>query len=86
MILQNFVPHPKYYGAEVADIADEAALEQVGGAGDPSGGAPLSLREFPPDGSPALPLATEEAPTLQGLPPSACQLGEPGWRSTTSSG
>jgi FO synthase len=25
VILQNFVPHPKYYGAEVADIADEAA-------------------------------------------------------------
>src|SRR4029077_1058947 len=22
IILQNFVPHPKYYGAEVADIAD----------------------------------------------------------------
>src|SRR3954451_16880060 len=25
IILQNFVPHPKYYGREVADIADEAA-------------------------------------------------------------
>jgi FO synthase len=25
VILQNFVPHPKYYGREVADIADEAA-------------------------------------------------------------
>jgi FO synthase len=24
VILQNFVPHPRYYGAEVADIADEA--------------------------------------------------------------
>jgi FO synthase len=28
VILQNFVPHPRYYGAEVADIADEAALER----------------------------------------------------------
>jgi FO synthase len=25
MILQNFVPHPDYYGREVADIADESA-------------------------------------------------------------
>ena len=24
MILQNFVPHPRYYGAEPAEIADEA--------------------------------------------------------------
>ena len=25
VILQNFVPHPRYYGPEVADIADEAS-------------------------------------------------------------
>ena len=25
VILQNFVPHPRYYGQEVADIADDAA-------------------------------------------------------------
>jgi FO synthase len=25
VILQNFVPHPRYYGAEVAEIADESA-------------------------------------------------------------
>ena len=25
VILQNFVPHPRYHGQEVADIADEAA-------------------------------------------------------------
>ncbi len=42
VILQNFVPHPRYYGAEVADIADEAARERWGGAGDPSAG--LGLR------------------------------------------
>ncbi len=63
VILQNFVPHPRYYGAEVADIADEAALERWGGAGDPSGGArrrnedggtkAVLPREFPPEGSPA---------------------------------
>jgi FO synthase len=31
IIIQNFVPHPKYYGREVADIADEAARERWGG-------------------------------------------------------
>jgi FO synthase len=36
VILQNFVPHPRYYGAEVADIADEAARERWGEGGDPS--------------------------------------------------
>ena len=25
VILQNYVPHPRYYGEEVADIADDAA-------------------------------------------------------------
>ncbi len=48
VILQNFVAHPKYYGQEVADIADDAARErwQTAGvqsgvtAGVPSGGAP----------------------------------------------
>jgi FO synthase len=63
VILQNFVAHPKYYGAEVADIADEAARERWGGDGDPSVGAPQrsqgegsvaeSLREFPSEGSPS---------------------------------
>ena len=38
VILQNFVPHPRYYGREVADIADEASRRRWG-AGDPSGGA-----------------------------------------------
>ncbi|HSD22771.1 MAG TPA: 5-amino-6-(D-ribitylamino)uracil--L-tyrosine 4-hydroxyphenyl transferase CofH [Solirubrobacterales bacterium] len=28
VILQNFVPHPRYYGAEVADIADAASRER----------------------------------------------------------
>jgi len=39
VILQNFVPHPRYYGAEVADIAAEASRERWAGAedeGDPS--------------------------------------------------
>ena len=63
VILQNFVPHPRYYGAEVADIADEAARERWGADGDPSAGAPHRelregtevelLREFPSEGSPS---------------------------------
>ncbi len=30
VILQNFVPHPRYYGAEVAEIANEASKERWG--------------------------------------------------------
>ena len=37
VILQNFVPHPRYYGREVADIADEAAKERWSGDGSPLG-------------------------------------------------
>jgi FO synthase len=33
VILQNFVPHPRYYGAEVAEIADEASRERWGEGG-----------------------------------------------------
>ena len=33
VILQNFVPHPRYYGREVADIADAASLERWGEGG-----------------------------------------------------
>jgi FO synthase len=36
VILQNFVPHPKYYGQEVADIADEAASERWSAGEGPS--------------------------------------------------
>jgi FO synthase len=38
VILQNFVPHPRYYGREVAEIADRASLERWGSDGDPSAG------------------------------------------------
>ncbi|HEX3324713.1 MAG TPA: 5-amino-6-(D-ribitylamino)uracil--L-tyrosine 4-hydroxyphenyl transferase CofH [Solirubrobacterales bacterium] len=64
IILQNFVPHPKYYGQEVADIADGAARERWETAGVPSGGAPRRRgeegvgvgvgREFPSEGTPAV--------------------------------
>jgi FO synthase len=40
VILQNFVPHPRYYGREVADIADKASLERWGDDGDSPAGDP----------------------------------------------
>jgi FO synthase len=36
VILQNFVSHPRYYGQEVAEIADEAARARWGRDGSPS--------------------------------------------------
>ena len=44
IILQNFVPHPRYYGHEVADIADHAARDEVGrrGSGVPSSGSGMA--------------------------------------------
>ncbi len=35
VILQNFVPHPRYYGREVAEIAEVAATERWRGDGSP---------------------------------------------------
>ena len=37
VILQNFVAHPRYYGREVAEIADAAAKERWTGDGSPLG-------------------------------------------------
>src|SRR5215203_3868634 len=41
VILQNFVPHPRYYGAEVAEIADESARKRWAGAADTASELPL---------------------------------------------
>ena len=35
VILQNFVPHPRYYGAEPAEIADEVAERQMAASSEP---------------------------------------------------
>ncbi len=43
VILQNFVPHPRYYGAEVADIANEAARTRWMGDGDAPAGASTAV-------------------------------------------
>jgi FO synthase len=53
VILQNFVPHPRYYGAEVADIAEEAARTRWKGAG----GAPSGATDGEaPEGAPPAPM------------------------------
>ncbi|HEX6204690.1 MAG TPA: 5-amino-6-(D-ribitylamino)uracil--L-tyrosine 4-hydroxyphenyl transferase CofH [Solirubrobacterales bacterium] len=41
VILQNFVPHPRYYGAEVAEIANEASQERWTGGEVDAPSAPL---------------------------------------------
>jgi FO synthase len=53
VILQNFVPHPRYYGAEVAEIANEASQERwTGGELDapsvpvPDWADPVSIDEI----------------------------------------
>ena len=50
VILQNFVPHPKYYGQEVADIADSASRQRWAN-GSPSDRA--TAVEAPPEGDPS---------------------------------
>jgi FO synthase len=76
IILQNFVPHPKYYGAEVADIADEAARERWG----EGGGAP-PLAGFFANGVESASVnagrAKNETPLRGGAPPPSL----PAWAS-----
>lgn len=70
VILQNFVPHPRYYGAEVADIADEASRQRWGDGGDDPSVA--NLVEAPPGSSPpslpawANPVGVDEIKRLVG--------------------
>jgi FO synthase len=59
VILQNFVPHPRYYGAEVADIANEASRKRWTGEGDASAAASPSV---------AAAGASPSPPTDGGLP------------------
>jgi FO synthase len=48
VILQNFVPHPRYYGAEPADIADEAQRDGTHGepAPMPPWASPITLDDM----------------------------------------
>jgi FO synthase len=70
IILQNFVPHPRYYGAEVAEIADEAARERWG----EDGGTPPLAGFFASDvgrSSAGVPDAKNRTPLRRGAPPSS---------------
>ncbi len=56
VILQNFVPHPRYYGAEVAEIANAASRERWAGGDAP----PLTNSgEVPGGASPPAPSSHE---------------------------
>ncbi len=91
VILQNFVPHPRYYGAEVADIADESARARWAGDGDsPAGG--FGSGEIPdPRSVPAVRSPAGESPSpaagdVAGLERFRCRSGLRRCRSRTSSG
>lgn len=58
VILQNFVPHPRYYGAEVAEIATEASERQWTGADSGQRTADSNARR----GSPGAPMPDWAAP------------------------
>jgi len=76
VILQNFVPHPRYYGAEVADIADEAARERWA----EGGGAPPLAGFFASDveeSSVGVDGAKKRTPLRGGAPPPSL----PAWAS-----
>jgi FO synthase len=79
VILQNFVPHPRYYGQEVADIADQAALERwrESGGVPPRSGVLFSAPSAPADEG-RTPLA--ENPASGATPP----LSLPSWASPVS--
>jgi FO synthase len=76
VILQNFVPHPRYYGAEVADIADEAARErwEEGGGAAPLAGFFASDAE---GSSAGVDRAKKRTPLRGGAPPPSL----PAWAS-----
>ncbi len=71
VILQNFVPHPRYYGREVAEIADEAARERWGGDGGDS--ARARPRDAPTRG------AGRSSPTGPNGPPPSPGPPLPDW-------
>jgi FO synthase len=84
VILQNFVPHPNYYGQEVAEIADQASRERWSsnpdmavvdagrGGGDPSTGNSRSA------------IAQSPEPLSNGAPEEGSPSPRPPWASPIS--
>jgi FO synthase len=79
VILQNFVPHPRYYGAEVADIADAASRDRwrEGGGVPPRGGVLFFAPATTSDGRKAL---EAKRPASGGTPPPSL----PEWATSVS--
>jgi FO synthase len=65
VILQNFVPHPRYYGAEVAEIADQASRERWRRGGAPSSRFAELCRDGSTDDRPR----SSKDPSEEGAPP-----------------
>ena len=87
IIIQNFVPHPRYYGAEVADIADEASRVRWAD-GSPSAGA--TDGEAPSEGDPSafgvgkVSWAPSDGASQAVAPAEGAQLTHPAWASQVS--
>jgi FO synthase len=82
VILQNFVPHPRYYGQEVAEIADAASRQRWAGANGDSSSESRSSQGDAGMEPPVLPeLPSEEsllaAPPIE--PPEGELLEPPAW-------
>ena len=61
VILQNFVPHPRYYGREVAEIADDAARRRWSNGAEPEGDVVTGSADLPEW---ATPITVEEMKRL----------------------
>jgi FO synthase len=79
VILQNFVPHPRYYGREVAEIADSASRLRWGEDGGVPPLAGFSVRGARPSSAGA-DGAEKRTPLRGGTPPSSL----PDWASPVS--
>jgi FO synthase len=84
VILQNFVPHPRYYGREVADIADKAARDRWREDRGSSGGSRPSQGDVGMEAS-VLPELPPEEPLSSSLePPEGELLEPPSWATPVS--
>jgi FO synthase len=79
VILQNFVPHPRYYGQEVAEIADAASRQRWGEDGGVSPLAGFSARNVEPP-SEGVGRAENRTPLRGETPPPSL----PGWATPIS--
>jgi FO synthase len=75
IIIQNFVPHPRYYGEDVAHIADAAALDRWESGGGPSPGDRRAADRKGRFGGWSRSLRPEGPPPLSPLPAWASPVG-----------